>query len=332
MLKVSRPSSPKADGYRPGFRHKQWPRNHASGVHVSHVSTEKQSSGRPRLFAAPERSDAQKTERTMLSIVMPAFNEERTIARAIAEIIAVELPCPFELIVVNDGSSDGTKEILGALNHPRARVINHPRNLGKGAALQSGAAVAEGTHIVPFDADLEYEPGDLMRLMAPIMQGRCEVVYGVRLFGTNTRYQSYKHALGNRALTLAASLMYNASLSDIHTCLKLLPLDLFREMDLVEDGFGLDTEITAKLLHRGIRPFEIPVSYHSRSVAHGKKITWRDGVECLQVLARVRSAPRSRQVVRALDDPLEALAASTLILSELEISDEREFEMRGLGS
>ncbi len=277
---------------------------------------------RPRLVAAEE--PAATTRQTMLSIVMPAYNERRTIARAIAEVMSAELPCPFELIVVNDGSTDGTTEILQALNHPRARVINHPRNLGKGAALQTGAEVARGTHFVPFDADLEYEPGDLARLLEPIMQGRCEVVYGVRLFGTNTRYQSYKHALGNRALTLAASLMYNASLSDIHTCLKLLPLDLFREMNLKEDGFGLDTEITAKLLHRGVRPFEIPVSYHSRSVAHGKKITWRDGVECLQVLARVRSAPRQTRSLQRVEDPLEALAVSTLILSELETDEDAE--------
>ena len=284
---------------------------------------------RPRLVAAEER--AATTGQTTLSIVMPAYNERRTIARAIAEVMSAELPCPFELIVVNDGSTDGTTEILQALDHPRARVVEHPRNLGKGAALQTGAAVATGTHLVPFDADLEYEPSDLARLLEPVMHGRCEVVYGVRLFGTNTRYQSYKHALGNRALTLAASLMYNASLSDIHTCLKLLPLDLFREMDLKEDGFGLDTEITAKLLHRGVRPFEMPVSYHSRSAAHGKKITWRDGVECLQVLARVRSARRQVRTPQLVEDPLEALAASTLILSELESSEEEVMDWRAAG-
>ena len=232
---------------------------------------------------------------TKLSIVMPVFNEQRTIARAVGQVLRTELPCEFELIIVNDGSTDGTSEILRALNHPAARVIEHPRNLGKGAALQTGAAVATGTHFVPFDADLEYDPADLARLITPVMQGRCDVVYGVRLFGANTRYQSYRHAMGNRALTLAASLMFDASLTDLHTCLKLVPVDLFRELDLTEDGFGLDTEITAKLLARGIPPFEIPVSYHSRSTAHGKKITWRDGVECLQVLARVRCSAAVRR-------------------------------------
>jgi glycosyltransferase involved in cell wall biosynthesis len=284
---------------------------------------------RPRLVATDAHRIASPRAMTKLSIVMPVYNEERTIARAIAEVLSTELPCPFELIIVNDGSSDGTSEILSALNHPNATVIEHPRNLGKGAALQTGAAAATGTHFVPFDADLEYDPDDLARLIAPVQQGRCEVVYGVRLFGSHTRYQSYNHALGNRALTLAASLMYNASLSDIHTCLKLLPVDLFREMELTEDGFGLDTEITAKLLSRGISPFEVPVSYHSRSAAHGKKITWRDGVQCLRVLAKVRSTPRRIRAPQVLDDPLVALAASSLILSELAVVDDDHMHATG---
>jgi glycosyltransferase involved in cell wall biosynthesis len=294
--------------------------NNTSGMSVT----------RPHLVTTDtRRRHAPTRAATKLSIVMPVFNEERTIALAVAQVLSVKLPCPFELIIVNDGSSDGTSEILRALNHSRATVIAHPRNLGKGAALQTGAAVATGTHFVPFDADLEYDPDDLARLVGPVMQGRCEVVYGVRLFGSHTRYQSYNHALGNRALTLAASLMYNASLSDIHTCLKLLPVDLFREMELSEDGFGLDTEITAKLLSRGISPFEVPVSYHSRSAAHGKKITWRDGVKCLQVLARVRSTPRRAYNPQVLDDPLEALAVSTLILSELAVADEDNLRAAG---
>jgi dolichol-phosphate hexosyltransferase len=260
---------------------------------------------------------ADEPRQTKLSIVMPVYNERHTIASAVAQVLSTDLPCEFELIVVNDGSTDGTSEILRALRHPNACVIEHPRNLGKGAALQSGAAVATGTHFVPFDADLEYDPEDLKRLIAPVMRGRCDVVYGVRLFGANTRYQSFRHALGNKALTLAASLLFDASLSDLHTCLKLLPVDLFRELQLHEDGFGLDTEITAKLLARGVPPFEIPVSYHSRSSAHGKKITWRDGVECLQVLARVRAERHTRQSAPAYGDPLDALACSIRAISEL---------------
>jgi glycosyltransferase involved in cell wall biosynthesis len=223
-----------------------------------------------------------------LSVLMPAFNEERTIERAVRVVLSTRFPCEVELIVVDDGSKDATADLLHAIEDPRARVHHHPHNLGKGAALQTAAALATGTHIVPFDADLEYEPGDVARMLDPIMAGRCDVVYGTRLFGANTVYQSYRHAMGNRALTLAANLLFDSYLSDLHTCLKLVPLALFRDLDLKESGFGLDTEITAKILKLGVRPFEVPVSYHSRSSEMGKKITWVDGVECLQVLSRIR--------------------------------------------
>jgi len=269
---------------------------------------------KPRLVRTPPPDEPRPTK---LSIVMPVYNERRTIAAAVSQVLRTDLPCDFELIVVNDGSTDGTSEILEALRHPAAKVIEHPQNFGKGAALQTGAQAASGTHFVPFDADLEYDPDDLKRLIAPVMRGRCDVVYGVRLFGANTRYQSYRHALGNKALTLVASLLFDASLTDLHTCLKLLPVGLFRELGLQEDGFGLDTEITAKLLARGIAPFEIPVSYHSRSTANGKKITWRDGVECLHVLARIRAGRQRREDTPALSDPLDVLASSIRAVSEL---------------
>lgn len=266
-----------------------------------------------------------------LSVLMPVYNEQRTIAAAIATVLRTTYPCDFELIVVDDGSTDETTAIVSALRHPKAQLVSHPRNLGKGAALQTGACVATGSHLVPFDADLEYDAADLGALVTPILQGRCDVVYGARLFGANTRYQSYRHAIGNRALTLTANVLFNSYLSDIHTCLKVLPVELFRSLELSEDGFGLDTEITAKLLARGIRPFEVPVSYHSRSAEHGKKITWRDGVECLQVLARVRSSRKTTPGPRTLDDPLEALAMSMTILAELEVPDRAEPERPGNG-
>lgn len=233
-----------------------------------------------------------------LSILMPAYNEERTIAQAVANVLRTVYPCEFELIVIDDGSSDETWHILEGLQRPALVLIRHPRNLGKGAALRSGAAIATGTHLVPFDADLEYEAADLVALVGPVMKHRCDVVYGTRLFGANTRYQSYRQAMGNRMLTLAANVLFDACLGDMHTCLKVLPVELFRHLELTEDGFGLDTEITAKILELGIRPFEIPVSYYSRSVAQGKKITWRDGIECLEVLARVRAGRRSAATAR----------------------------------
>lgn len=223
-----------------------------------------------------------------LSIVVPVLNEERTVQRVIDDLLAVDFPCAVEIIVVDDGSTDRTPQILSAVNDSRVRTHRHPTNFGKGAALRSGARLASGTHMVPFDADGEYDANDLPRLLAPIIRGKARVVYGSRIFGNNTVYQSYRYAMGNRALTLAANLLFDSYLTDMHTCLKLVPVDLFRELRLRRTDFGLDTELTAALLRRGIRPFEIPISYHSRSHAEGKKITWRDGVECLRVLMDVR--------------------------------------------
>ncbi len=223
-----------------------------------------------------------------LSILVPAYNEERTLYRAVQDLLSQHYPVDVELCVVDDGSTDATGEILEQTTDPRMRVKRHPRNLGKGAALMTAGAMATGTHMVPFDADLEYSAEDLPRMLAPILAGRCEVVFGTRLFGVNTRYQSLQHALGNRALTLATNVLFNAYLSDVHTCLKMMPLSLFRALDLRETRFGLDAEMTARILQLGIRPFEISVSYYSRSVADGKKITWRDGVRSLAVLGRVR--------------------------------------------
>jgi glycosyltransferase involved in cell wall biosynthesis len=229
-----------------------------------------------------------------LSIMMPAFNEEATVAHAVHRVLSVDYPCAFELIAVDDGSGDLTGSILKAIEHPNLVVLQHAHNRGKGAALQTAGAAATGTHVVPFDADLEYEPADLVTMALSVMGGNGEVVYGSRVLGANGRFQSHAHMLGNRALTMALNMAFASQLSDMHTCLKLLPTELFRELDLQENGFGLDTEVTAKLLMLGIGPWEVPVSYSSRSVAQGKKITWHDGVECLRILTRIRRGAASR--------------------------------------
>jgi dolichol-phosphate hexosyltransferase len=262
-----------------------------------------------------------------LSILMPVYNEAPTIEHAVETVLGIDYPCDIELIVVDDGSTDGTGEKLAHIDDPRAMVHRHPRNLGKGAALHTAASAATGTHIVPFDADLEYQPSDLPLLLDPVIRGRCDIVFGTRLFGVNTMYLSYRHAMGNRMLTLAANLLFNAYLSDMHTCLKLVPLELFQMMDLEENGFGLDTEITAKILKVGLRPFEIPVTYHSRSFAHGKKITWRHGVECLRVLARVRFRRAPRPVLR--DALMQAPQHTTGEAAPLPDADEVELAATG---
>jgi hypothetical protein len=254
------------------------------------------------LLASHERMEHGGTP-VKLSILMCAYNEERTIVRAVSEVLSAEYPCDIELIIVDDGSTDATPALLKRISDPRITFHRHPGNQGKGAALLSAAAMARGTHILPFDADLEYSPRDIGQLLYPVLAGRCDVVYGARIFGFNTVYRSYRYALGNRLLTRMANILFDAYLSDLHTCLKLIPLAMFRNLDPHESGFGLDTEVTALLLRAGVRPFEVPVSYFSRSHDDGKKITWRDAVACMAILLRVRlrHSPRARAVPGAAD-------------------------------
>lgn len=233
-----------------------------------------------------------------LSVLMCAYNEERTIAQAISEVLAEDYPCDMELIVVDDGSTDATPTILALVDDPRVIIHRHPNNLGKGASLLSAVSVASGTHILPFDADLEYSPEDITRVIHPVLKGRCDVVYGVRIFGFNTVYHSYRYAVGNRLLTRITNILFNSYLSDLHTCMKLIPLAMFKSLNPTQSGFGLDTEITALLLKAGVRPFEVPVSYYSRSHAEGKKINWRDAIACVSILFTVRLLRSSRRKSR----------------------------------
>jgi glycosyltransferase involved in cell wall biosynthesis len=246
-----------------------------------------------------------------LSIIVPVYNEERTVLKVVTELVDVVFPCEVEVIVVNDGSHDRTADVLRSIHDPRVRVSHHQSNFGKGAALRTGARLARGQHMVPFDADLEYDPKDLPRLIEPILAGRCDVVYGTRIFGNNTVYQSYRYAMGNRLMTLTANILFDAYITDLHTCLKVVPVSLFREFELRHSGFGLDTELTAMLLKSGHRPFEVPVSYHSRTRAEGKKITWLDAVDCFRVLGQVRIQRAQRhlneQVARISPVPVRAL-------------------------
>jgi glycosyltransferase involved in cell wall biosynthesis len=227
-----------------------------------------------------------------LSILMPVYNEQATLHEALKRLLDVHFPCDLEVVLVDDGSSDGTADILNGFADHRLRVIRHPVNRGKGAAVRTAIDQATGDYAVMYDADLEYSPEDLPRLVQPILSGEATVVFGTRNFGSHTAY-SFWYVIGNKVVTHTANVLFNSWISDLETCYKLLPVALLRELDIKSSGFGMEPEITAKLLSRGIRPYEVPITYRARSRAEGKKLTWRDGIEALWVLLRIRLVTRT---------------------------------------
>ncbi len=222
-----------------------------------------------------------------LSVLMPAYNEALTLDSAIGQVLAVDYPCEIELVVVDDGSTDGTAAALDGIDDVRVRVLHHPRNLGKGAAIRTASRHATGDYLVICDADLEYSPEEIPSLLQPVLAGDAQVVYGTRAFGSHNSY-SFWYVMGNKGVTLAANLLNNAYISDLETCFKLMPVSLYRELEISSTGFGMEAEVTGKLLRRGIRPFEVSISYRARSREQGKKLTWKDGVEALWILVRIR--------------------------------------------
>jgi glycosyltransferase involved in cell wall biosynthesis len=222
-----------------------------------------------------------------LSILMPAYNEAATVGVAVKRLLDIRYPCDIELVIVNDGSVDDTMEVLSGIDDSRVVITEHPANRGKGAAVRTAAAMATGDYMLIFDADLEYSAEDILSLLKPVQRGDAEVVYGVRTFGASTAH-SFWFVIGNRVNTFTANALFNTWISDLHSCLKLLPLALFRELPVKENRFGLDTELTAMLLARGVRPYEVPIHYKARSREEGKKLTWGDGVEATRILLRVR--------------------------------------------
>ena len=219
---------------------------------------------------------------------MPVYNEERTLTAVLDRVLALHLPCDFELLVVDDASTDQTSSILESYSHPALQVIRHQVNQGKGAAIRTAAAHATGDYVVPCDADLEYRPEEIADLLVPILEKESDVVFGTRRFSGHSAY-SFWYVVGNHAITMAANVLFNAYIRDLETCFKLLPASLYRELNIRSHGFGMEAEITGKLLQRGIRPYEVPISYRARTRNEGKKITWRDGVEAFWILAKVRA-------------------------------------------
>lgn len=228
----------------------------------------------------------------LLTIVMPVYNERATLRPAVERLLKTELPIPVELIVVDDGSVDGSLETVGDLAEPgRVRLIRHVRNRGKGGAIRTGIETARGDVLTILDADLEYDPADLTGLLAPILEDEARVVYGTRAFGAHTAY-SFWYVVGNKLVNVWASFLFDTWLSDVYTCLKMAPTELWRAVDLRAAGFGIEAETTGKFLSRGERIYEVPVTYRARSREEGKKIRPADGLRALWILFRIRMSGR----------------------------------------
>ena len=223
-----------------------------------------------------------------LSILIPVYNERNTIEQAIARINDAELNVERELIVVDDGSTDGTREWLADQTWPpHVSVVFADRNRGKGAAVRRALTEARGRYSTIMDADLEYEPQSIAALLEPVIEGHAEVVYGVRGFESHSAY-GFWYVVGNRFVTLVTNALFNCWLTDVMTCHKVLPTALFRALDLREPGFAIEAEITARTLAAGRVIYEVPVTYRARTRDEGKKLTAWDGVRVLRTLVRCR--------------------------------------------
>lgn len=232
-------------------------------------------------------SEPQHSRYKTLTVIVPVFNERVTVAEIVRRMRRVELPVELEIVMVDDASWDGTSEILKAVEDSTIQVVRHAQNAGKGAAIRTGLAYARGDLILIQDADLEYDPDDWPRLLAPALKGKAQVVYGSRFTGER-RNMMFTHWLGNRFLSLFTNVLYNTTLSDMETCFKLFDREVLDGITIQSNSFDFEPEITAKLLRRGHRIYEVPVSYAGREYDEGKKITWQDGFRALWTLARYR--------------------------------------------
>ena len=224
----------------------------------------------------------------LISIVVPVYNEARTVAEVIARLIAIDLPAPREILVVNDGSTDGTREVLDQIvERPELRIIHAPKNGGKGSAIRIGFANATGSIVAIQDADLELDPAQLAELTLPILEGRTRVVYGSRFLGQRPD-APWLSIFANQVLTGVTNLLYGGNLTDMETCYKVMERDIAQSLDLQANRFDIEPEITAKLLRAGHSILELPVRFEARSRAQGKKIGWRDGFHAIQVLFKYR--------------------------------------------
>jgi glycosyltransferase involved in cell wall biosynthesis len=230
-------------------------------------------------------------KRTVLSVIVPVYNEAATVAKVVHRLRSVSLN--LQLVAVDDASSDGSGATLDDLKVQGLLdfVVHHPRNRGKGAAIRTGISAASGDIIVIQDADLEYDPADLPRLIQPIIDGKADAVFGSRFLGSDHRVLYFWHSVGNRLLTLFSNMLTDINLTDMETCYKAVRAPLMKSLVLTSDRFGFEPEITARLAQSKARIWEISVSYSGRTYEEGKKIGWRDGVAALWHILRFNLAP-----------------------------------------
>ena len=224
-----------------------------------------------------------------LSVIVPVYNEAATVAEVIGRVRAAPVPLRVDVTVVDDASTDGTDKVLATLADPTVRVVTHERNMGKGAAIRTALSHVHGDLVLIQDADLEYDPDDWPSLLEPILKRKAAVVYGSRFTGER-KNMLLLHWVGNRFLSLVTNVLYSSTLSDMETCYKLFDRRVLEGMALVSDRFDFEPEITAKVLRRGYRIYEVPISYAGREVDEGKKITWRDGFGAVRALVKFRFA------------------------------------------
>jgi glycosyltransferase involved in cell wall biosynthesis len=213
-----------------------------------------------------------------LSVIIPVYNEKNTIDEIIHRVLNVEIGLEKEIIVVDDGSQDGTREILEGLNQPNIKVYFHSKNQGKGAALQTGFSKADGDIILIQDADLEYDPREYPILLGPILDGRADAVYGSRFLGGPHRVLFFWHYIGNRFLTTFSNMLSNLNLTDMETCYKAFKKETLNKITIKSKRFGFEPEITTKLAKLKCKIYEVPISYSGRDYNEGKKIGWKDGI------------------------------------------------------
>jgi len=224
-----------------------------------------------------------------LSIVIPVYNEVATIEQVVRIVLNTPLSIEREIIIVDDGSTDGTRELLTSLRETNnINVIFHEQNKGKGGALRTGFSAATGDILIIQDADLEYDPNEYPLLLAPLLDGRADVVYGSRFVGGTRSVTSFSHYYGNKMLTFCCNLLTNSSLTDEATCYKLFKKEVLQGMELESNSFALEPEITVKIARKGYRIFEVPISYAGRKQMEGKKIGWTDGVEAILTMFKYR--------------------------------------------